>query len=70
MIQYPSEEIVFQTNSREDEYEGSIEWASSESSSRNSSGRREGGGEERESGYSINLFIKLVRGILDINHIL
>ncbi|CAN7021343.1 unnamed protein product [Brassica rapa subsp. trilocularis] len=74
MIQYPSEEIVFQTNSREDEYEGSIEWASSESSSRNSSrGEREGGGEERESGYSINLinlFIKSVRGILDINHIL
>ncbi|CAG7872091.1 unnamed protein product, partial [Brassica rapa] len=31
MIQYPSEEIVFQTNSREDEYEESIEWASSES---------------------------------------
>ena len=66
MIQYPSEEIVFQTNSREDEYEGSIEWASSESCR----GGREGGGEERESGYSINLFIKSVRGILDINHIL
>ena len=54
MIQYPSEEIVFQTNSREDEYEGSIEWASSEFSSRNSSGGE--GGEERESGliYSLN----------------
>ena len=41
MIQYPSEEIVFQTNSREDEYEGSIEWASSESC-------RGGGREEEE----------------------
>ncbi|CAN7124935.1 unnamed protein product [Brassica rapa subsp. narinosa] len=69
MIQYPSEEIVFQTNSREDEYEGSIEWASSESC-RGGGGREGGGGEERESGYSINLFIKSVRGILDINHIL
>ena len=34
-------------------------------------GGREGGGRgERESGYSINLFIKSVRDILDINHIL
>ncbi|WZZ01168.1 hypothetical protein YC2023_073496 [Brassica napus] len=40
MIQCPSEEIVFQTNSREDEYEESIEWASSESC--------RGGGREEE----------------------
>ncbi|CAN6974132.1 unnamed protein product [Brassica rapa subsp. trilocularis] len=45
MIQYPSEEIVFQTNSREDEYEGSIEWASSESCRGEGGGRRRG---ERE----------------------
>ncbi|CAN6999348.1 unnamed protein product [Brassica rapa subsp. trilocularis] len=47
MIQYPSEEIVFQTNSREDEYEGSIEWASSESCRGGGGGREEEEGRER-----------------------